>query len=177
MASNAYTVTLNFKNGTDDADFVAYDMFGDSTPGTAQLDTFIDNLSVGSSRCQTSSLSDLISYQPSAITSLGQWCGECGNNISRGCGTISALNTSQAILDNYLDNYAGAGSTLGRQHVSPIGAGFIGAAVTIVLASVALAALWALGMLAVGRKATRQSVSNALLETHQLTSDSGKEPS
>jgi len=40
--------------------------------------------------------------------------------------------------------------------VSPVAAGFIGAIVTIVLASAVFAAMWTLGMLAIGKKGSRQ---------------------
>lgn len=43
--TNSYTVTLQFKNGTDDADFVPYTMFGSSDPAY-DLESFTNQLSV-----------------------------------------------------------------------------------------------------------------------------------
>jgi len=123
--TNSYTVTLNFRNGTSDSDFAAYNMFGSSSPAYP-LDDLISTLS------------------PHAVSSLGQWCNECQNTYSRGCDTIYALNETT--------EYTGPASTLGRHHVSPLAAGFIGAVVTLILGGAILGVLWLLGMAAFNKR-------------------------
>merc|ERR1712093_399545 len=123
--TNSYTVTLNFRNGTSDSDFAAYNMFGSSSPAYP-LDDLISTLS------------------PHAVSSPGQWCNECQNTYSRGCDTIYALNETT--------EYTGPASTLGRHHVSPLAAGFIGAVVTLILGGAILGVLWLLGMAAFNKR-------------------------
>lgn len=99
--TNSYTVTMQFKNGTADADFAPYNMFG-SADAAYDLTSFINTL------------------EPYGISSLGQWCNECQNTDSRGCATINAVNVSRA------DN--GPASTTGTHDTSPLASGFIGKA-------------------------------------------------
>lgn len=56
--------------------------------------------------------------QPYGISSLGQWCNECGNTETRGCDLVADYNSTTS--------FNGPSSTIGRQHTSPLVAGFIG---------------------------------------------------
>jgi hypothetical protein len=84
-------------------------MFG-SNSNTMSLDTFISNLS------------------PYAIPDLGTWCNKCENTKTRGCDVIAAVNATDAP--------GSITSTRGKQDVSPVVAGVIGALLGIVVAVV-----------------------------------------
>ncbi|KAK7056626.1 hypothetical protein VNI00_002343 [Paramarasmius palmivorus] len=84
-------------------------------------------------------LSTFIEYlQPAAINTTAQWCSECNNSKDRGCGAL-ALAASQA-----------QGSV--HQRISPVGAGFLGAGLTLFVALAMLAVLFFLGLLTFGKK-------------------------
>jgi hypothetical protein len=87
-------------------------MFGTSSPDLPYK-TFVDNLS------------------PYGINSLGEWCNKCGTTTARGCDVIDALNDT-------MNDYASPVKTYGRQHVSPVVSGVIGALVGIVAALVVM---------------------------------------
>lgn len=110
-------VRMNFKNGSDDAAFTTYGMFG------SQEDTLLSDF--------TSRLS------PYEVGDLNTWCNICDNWEDRKCNLVAAANAA----------------TVSHGHtVSAVGAGFIGAGVTITVALAALAMLAFLGLLAFGRK-------------------------
>lgn len=156
-----YTVTLNFKNGSNEADFITYNLFGSSDPGYP-LDQFVNMLEVGYRFSRDSTTLKYCDPQPYGITSLGQWCNECKNTDSRGCGLVADYNVTTT--------YRGPGSTIGRQHTSPLAAGFIGSVITLALASLVMAALWSLGMLVVGKRGMLQRAApGQLQETHMLS--------
>jgi prostatic aicd phosphatase len=94
----------------DGSDYKQYNMFGSSSPDLPYT-TFRDNLA------------------PYGINSLGEWCNKCGTTTARGCDVIDALNDT-------LNDFASPARTTGRQHVSPVVAGVIGALVGIVAALV-----------------------------------------
>lgn len=139
--TNTYTVTMNFKNGSDATDFTAYNMFGSSN-AAYPLNDFVTKL------------------EPYAITSLGQWCNECENTESRGCALVADYNSTTS--------YNGIDSTIGRQHTSPLAAGFIGSAVTMAIGVAILAAMWFLGMLSIGKKGSRQQAKQHRPESYAL---------
>lgn len=118
--SQRYSLSILFKNGTEDPDFRQMILAGGQK--SIFLDDFEDNLGVSSESLGFTlggyENSRLGRVQPYAITSLGQWCNECGNTGSRGCDTIAALNETSS--------YQGIDSTIGKQHVSPLASGFIG---------------------------------------------------
>ncbi|KAH8082350.1 histidine phosphatase superfamily [Filobasidium floriforme] len=122
--TDGMTVSMNFRNGsakTDDnigADnpFNPVPLFGrDETE--IPLQTFIDTL------------------KPHGISELSTWCTRCGNTNSRGCELLGSDGSSSS------SDYASITSTSGRQHVSPVVAGVIGALVGIVVAGILFAAL------------------------------------
>ncbi|KAL0578944.1 hypothetical protein V5O48_003035 [Marasmius crinis-equi] len=81
--------------------------------------------------------------QPAAVNSTADWCKACGNTKDRGCGALAAAE-SQGRL-------SAAGSS--HQTISPVGAGFLGAGLTIFVALVLLGILFFLGLVAFGKKA------------------------
>lgn len=87
-------------------------MFGTASNELA-YETFVENLA------------------PYGINSLGEWCNKCGTTTARGCDVIDALNDT-------MNDFASPASTRGRQHVSPVVAGVIGALVGIVAALVVM---------------------------------------
>lgn len=68
---------------------------------------------------------------------MSTWCGVCDNWEDRKCNLVAAAN---------------AAAVSHGHSVSPVGAGFIGAGVTIAVALAALGMLAFLGLLAFGRK-------------------------
>jgi prostatic aicd phosphatase len=79
--------------------------------------------------------------QPVAINTSADWCKVCGDNANRGCGAL-ALAASEA-----------------REHgISRVGAGFVGAGVTIAIAAALLATLFFFGIIGLtrGKRHTRQ---------------------
>jgi prostatic aicd phosphatase len=89
-----------------------------------------------------------IRSQPYEFNTLSDWCTLC-NTDSNGCDTIAdaALATSPASPD----------STVGRQRVSPLGSGFIGAGITLALVLAVLGALAYFRLASFGKKARRQA--------------------
>lgn len=83
-------------------------MFGTSSPDLPYK-TFVDTLS------------------PYGINSLGEWCNKCGTTSARGCDVINSLNDT-------LNDFTSPARTTGKQHVSPVVSGVIGALVGIVAA-------------------------------------------
>uniref|UniRef100_A0A0W0G0D6 Phosphoglycerate mutase-like protein n=1 Tax=Moniliophthora roreri TaxID=221103 RepID=A0A0W0G0D6_MONRR len=92
-------------------------------------------------------LSTFVNYlNPAAINTTAQWCTECNNSKDRGCGAL-ALAASQAQGQAH------------RQRISPVGAGFLGAGLTLFVAAAMLAVLFFLGLLTFGKKGRKaQSV-------------------
>ncbi|KAJ3731464.1 histidine phosphatase superfamily [Lentinula guzmanii] len=81
---------------------------------------------------------------PVAINSTADWCKVCSNTEDRGCGAIAAAASQAAIADRV------------HQRISPVGAGFLGAGLTLFVALCILGALFSLGLLTAG-KGKRQS--------------------
>ena len=71
-ASGEPYVQFGFKNGTNDADYAYYNLFGNS--GATTLSEFNSTLA------------------PYGISTLAQWCNTCGNTQDRGCDVIAAAN-------------------------------------------------------------------------------------
>jgi len=78
--------------------------------------------------------------QPFAFSDIPTWCQRCNNTQDRGCANIAIKSTPMTI-------------TIGsHDKVSPVGAGFIGAGVTLAVMLAALALLAFTGLLSFGRK-------------------------
>ncbi|KAF9458230.1 histidine phosphatase superfamily [Collybia nuda] len=111
---------LNFKNGTDDADYKTYKFFNNTGSGTdVPLSQFIDYM------------------EPLTVKTTAEWCGLCDNNKDRGCDALHLA--------------AATGAHDARPKVSSIGAGFIGAGVTIALALAIIGFLVFLGVIGLGK--------------------------
>ncbi|CAE6519378.1 unnamed protein product [Rhizoctonia solani] len=115
-------VRLNFKNGSDEAGFTTYNMFGGNqdTP----LNEFTSRLT------------------PYAIDDLNDWCTTCSNWKDRKCNLVAAANTSVVAWKT--------------NAVSPIGAGFIGAGVTIAVFLAALGVMAFMGLLTFGLRPRKE---------------------
>ncbi|THU86228.1 phosphoglycerate mutase-like protein [Dendrothele bispora CBS 962.96] len=95
---------------------------------------------------QDVALSTFVNYMaPAAINSTSEWCTICGNTQNRGCGAISAAAAN-----------ARAAAAV-HQPISPVGAGFLGAGLTIFVALCMLGILFFLGILTVGRGKSRRN--------------------
>lgn len=119
------TLRFKFKNGTD-VGLTTYNMTfpGFSGPGDAPMSAFFQ------------------AFEPAAVNSTLQWCHVCGQNTDRGCGQLlSAANSSAApAMSSHHDR------------ISPVGAGFLGAGLTLAVMAMLLAALLFLGLLSFGRR-------------------------
>ncbi|KAJ3711719.1 histidine phosphatase superfamily [Lentinula raphanica] len=96
---------------------------------------------------------------PVAINSTADWCQVCSNSQDRGCGAIAAAASQAAAADRV------------HQPISPVGAGFLGAGLTLFVALCMLGMLLFLGVLSLGkgkrsrysqRSASRSSESGSL---------------
>jgi prostatic aicd phosphatase len=137
-------IRFNFKNGTDDADFITYNFMNGS--GDIPVSTFVKAFSVRTLHHKILSthltkvfFSVLVGFQPVAIQNTTSWCSVCANTQDRGCAALTTAAHAQ-------------GSSTSHQKISPVGAGFLGAGLTLVVVAAMLGVLMFLGVLAVGRK-------------------------
>ncbi|KAF7299313.1 hypothetical protein MIND_00880300 [Mycena indigotica] len=114
-------IRLNFKNGTD-ASFVTYPLLG------------------GSGDVTISALANHVN--PALVNSTTQWCTACNNTQDRGCGALAQA--AAAAL-------ASAPAAHRHQPISPVGAGFLGAGLTVAVMLAMFAVLTFLGCLTIGR--------------------------
>ncbi|TFK48705.1 phosphoglycerate mutase-like protein [Heliocybe sulcata] len=87
-------VRLNLRNGTENADFVTYNMLGRN--GDVSMQTFIDTMA------------------PAAINTTEQWCNACSNQVDRGCAayfTTFASASSRQRITPVGAGFLGAGLT------------------------------------------------------------------
>ncbi|KAG9123234.1 hypothetical protein FRC07_000070 [Ceratobasidium sp. 392] len=116
---SAPVVRMSFKNGSDEAAFTTYSMFG--AEGDTPLKVFMSRLS------------------PSQINDLTTWCAACDNWTDRKCNLVAAASATPP-------HHSAA---------SAVGAGFIGAGVTIAIFLAALGVLAFMGLIVFGRKHKR----------------------
>ncbi|KAJ7695722.1 phosphoglycerate mutase-like protein [Mycena rosella] len=91
-------------------------------------------------------LSTLVNHvNPALINSTAAWCTVCSNTQDRGCGAL-ALAASKASGGHH-------------QPIGPVGAGFLGAGLTLAVVLAMLAVLAFLGMLTVGRGRAKKAGS------------------
>ncbi|KAJ6511981.1 histidine phosphatase superfamily [Mycena vitilis] len=134
-------IRLNFKNGTAQ-DFATYNFLGGS--GDMPLSTLADHVN------------------PALVNTTAAWCKVCNNSQDRGCGAL-ALAASQASAAASKANVAH------HQKISPVGAGFLGAGLTLAVVLAMFAVLAFLGMLTVGRGRSKKAPS-----THSPTNSDAK---
>ncbi|KAJ7126156.1 histidine phosphatase superfamily [Mycena epipterygia] len=116
-------VRFNFKNGTGQ-EFVTYNWLGGS--GDVPLSILVSHVN------------------PALVNSTAAWCTACNNKQDRGCGAL-ALAASQA---------SAAAASINVQHhqvISPVGAGFLGAGLTLAVILAMFGVLAFLGVLTIGR--------------------------
>ncbi|KAG8682815.1 hypothetical protein FRC09_016505, partial [Ceratobasidium sp. 395] len=142
-SGSAPVVRMSFKNGSDDAGFTTYGMFGGQ--GDTSLVDFTSRLS------------------PYQVDDLETWCTACDNWTDRKCNLVAAASASASISH--------------RAPVSAVGAGFIGAGVTIVVFLAALGVLAFVGLIAFGRKHKRGANAPILPVLERESSTSSKGPS
>lgn len=94
-----------------------------SASGDVPVQTFINNLS------------------PLGIENLPEWCTLCGNNYSRGCQFLQEGNVN---ADTKGLRWGGS--------VSPVGAGFLGAGLTVFVVGILMITGVVFGIVTVGRK-------------------------
>ena len=122
-------VRFTFKNGTEDS-FHTYPMRFAGWDGTANanadvpLSTFVN------------------AFTPAGVNTTLEWCNVCGQTQERGCAALFAGNGTASV------------AALGGHHerISPVGAGFLGAGLTVAVFGLVAAVLVFLGLLTVGRK-------------------------
>ncbi|KAJ7242866.1 histidine phosphatase superfamily [Mycena haematopus] len=122
-------IRLNFKNGTGQ-DFVQYNFLG--VTGDVPLSSLIDHVN------------------PALINSTAAWCVVCNNTQDRGCGPLAAAAAK-----------ASAAATLAdaprHQPISPVGAGFLGAGLTLAVVLAMFGVLMFLGLLTIGRGRSKKA--------------------
>ena len=90
-------------------------------------------------------LADSSVRQPVAVNTTADWCSVCANTVNRGCAALTAA--------------ADQGAAVARPEVSPVGAGFIGAGMTLAVVALMAGVLAFLGLLSVGKFRKRRSRS------------------
>jgi hypothetical protein len=115
----------------------------------AQFQTY--NLLGGSTDIPLSTFVNTLA--PVAINTTAEWCSDCSNTQDRGCGAIAAAAASaQARYQSH-------------QLIGPVGAGFLGAGVTLAVAAATLAVLTFLGLLTVGKKGKQAGKAGSIQKT------------
>ncbi|KAA1473804.1 phosphoglycerate mutase-like protein [Dentipellis sp. KUC8613] len=79
---------------------------------------------------------------PPAVNTTAQWCSVCSNTKDRGCGLLAAASAQGAQ----------SASASHHQRISPVGAGFLGAGLTVAVFLMVFAALGFLGFLTFGKR-------------------------
>ncbi|PBK78349.1 phosphoglycerate mutase-like protein [Armillaria solidipes] len=98
-------------------------------------------------------LSTFVNYlSPAAVNTTADWCKVCGNTQDRGCGAL-ALAASEA-----------SAAARVNQRISPVGAGFLGAGLTLAVCLAMLGVLVFLGFLTVGKGRSRQKKTDDVTE-------------
>ncbi|KAM0791863.1 hypothetical protein ACM66B_004120 [Microbotryomycetes sp. NB124-2] len=126
-AGNGYDVRLGFKNGTVDSDFAYYPMFG-SDSFDYDLDTFVSRL------------------EPSLLPNTTTWCHACNNTVNSGCDVVALADNYKVLSDELAS----------KSHFTPVGAGFIGVAVTLALGLGLIVLMRIMGWVSFGRDPARR---------------------
>jgi len=127
-------VRMLFKNGTNDQNFlpISGGLLGSS--GLIPVGDFVN------------------AFQPLAINTTLQWCNACSNQQDRGCAAyFQSANTSAASPSTCHSN----------NKVSNVGAGFIGAGVTLALVAGLMGVAFLLGFLHLGKRRGSGSVASS----------------
>lgn len=92
-------------------------------------------------------------FQPAAVNTTLDWCHVCGQTQARECGALLGANSSSGQL------------AVTHDRISPVGAGFLGAGLTVAVFAMMLAVLLFLGFLSFGR-GKRQRAQKPLKRDH-----------
>jgi len=86
-------------------------------------------------------LSTFVNYlQPAAFDDLPTWCKVCNNSVDRGCANLVSVNSPISAM---------------HHRISLVGAGFLGAGLTLAVLLAMLAVLSFLGLLTLGKRRAR----------------------
>ncbi|KAK4046977.1 hypothetical protein OIO90_006369 [Microbotryomycetes sp. JL221] len=142
-ALTGYDVRMGFKNGTIDTDFKYYPMFG-SDSVDFDFDQFASNL------------------EPHLLPNTTTWCHECQNTIDSGCDVVALADKYQTLTTELQS----------KSHFSPVGAGFIGVAVTLVVGILVLGLMRMFGIVSFGRTNQKRTRNNSypLSKTDSISS-------
>ncbi|KAH9845992.1 phosphoglycerate mutase-like protein [Lenzites betulinus] len=113
---------FKFKNGTDDAGFTPYPM--SISGATAAQDVPISTF--------------VNAFQSASVNTTLDWCHVCGQTQARGCAALLAAPATTQFVAQH-------------DRISPVGAGFLGAGLTVAVVGLAAAVLVFLGLLTLGR--------------------------
>lgn len=126
------SLRFKFKNGTDDASFftgiLQFPGWNNISVETVPLTTFIE------------------AFEPAAINTTLEWCKICHQTTERGCAAVLNPSLANAVGESVAMPESGHHDT-----ISPVGAGFLGAGLTIAVMLVAFGVLVFLGVLSIGR--------------------------
>lgn len=135
-------IRFKFKNGTDDDALHTYNMSipGWTSGGDTPLSTFIS------------------AFEPAVVNTTLQWCHVCGQTTDRGCAALLGAegNSTTAV-------------SVHHDKISPVGAGFLGAGLTLAVLSMLLGALFMLGWLSFGKGKKTTSSSQRGLNSEVCT--------
>ena len=118
-------IRFTFKNGTDDDTFIAHNMSFPGWDGTTGGDAPLSAF--------------VAAFEPSAVNTTLEWCHVCNQTVDRGCAALLGASTATSASQHH-------------DKISPVGAGFLGAGVTIVVMSALVGLLLAIGFLSLGKK-------------------------
>lgn len=123
-------VRFVFKNGTND-EFRAYPFLNSSAP--VPVSSVVSALT------------------PIGFADLPTWCTKCANTQDRGCGALAAAANQSKTVTVFVGSH---------DKVSPVGAGFIGAAVMLVVLLGSLALLSFAGVLSFGKRTSSRRLGS-----------------
>lgn len=131
-------VRMLFQNGTEDDGFKQLNFL--NTTGDVLLTDLVNQLGVSCSLSLNEITSHIpVSVQPAGVNDTAHWCNVCANTQDRGCAAITQARV------------AGAASVHLHQKISPVGAGFLGAGLTLAVVLAFFAFLFFKGMIGTSR--------------------------
>ncbi|KAL7279753.1 hypothetical protein ACG7TL_006160 [Trametes sanguinea] len=136
-SSSEPVLRFTFKNGTDDSTFRTYSMSFPGWDGSVDTDVPISTF--------------INAFQPTAVNTTLDWCHVCGQTQARGCAALLGAATSAPAVAHH-------------DRISPVGAGFLGAGLTVAVFGAAFAVLLFLGYLTFGK--SKGAVSRARIAKH-----------
>ncbi|PSS09342.1 hypothetical protein PHLCEN_2v3374 [Hermanssonia centrifuga] len=148
---------FKFKNGTDDNTLHTYNLKfpGWSGKGDVPLSTFLS------------------AFEPAAINTTTQWCNVCGQTTLRGCADLKGVPGPPTSIQALLEapsamSSASAGdtsciATYNSDRISPVGAGFLGAGLSLAVVTALIATLMLFGLFSFGSKKSKRSNNDIVI--------------